>query len=490
MSSNHVLDFLTEELVVGKNIVTYRSLSNALGIHVNQAKNELAHYHSEHAGSLDAAHATYIIGGEPCISYLDSVRDADEMTVDHEGTDDGSGSEDVPETKITLISEADLETSKEQYTRIHFVHIYSLSPSPIREPALLCEPAKCLREEGKSLGAGFTVALGRITGPGWHIKKRTDIQAARPSAKIKSSAAPSTSKNKLPGLSKAPSKAEDSKPVIIKSEPKDVKLEIKNEPPKPKPKPSGKLDFSKAKSAPRPAQQDMLKVKVEPGESSTASKLTFKSEPKPPKSTAKPPAEKKPALKLSDSDDESAGALAKPSLSSSKRTESKSTARVKRGIVISDDEEEDAHAPKPPRAKAAYKTKAKPASPDPELQAMMDIDDERVTKVSRATSLSEPATSPPATDVEMEDRELVPGPGPGPGPEPEVEAEAEPEPVSAPAPARKRQRKPKKEVPVGRNGLKKRRVVKPRMTTDDKGYLGASSSSSRCRFLCEGSGAN
>jgi len=154
---------------------------------------ELAHYHSEHAGSLDAAHATYIIGGEPCISYLDSVRDADEMTVDHEGTDDGSGSEDVLETKITLISEADLESttsfpfarvfllslfpfptlplaSKEQYTRIHFVHIYSLSPSPIHEPALLCEPAKCLREEGKSLGAGFTVALGRITGPDWHIK--------------------------------------------------------------------------------------------------------------------------------------------------------------------------------------------------------------------------------------------------------------------------------------------------------------------------------
>ena len=59
MSSDRVLDFLTEELVVGKNIVrvvcsigfvlnssrscsllqvTYRSLSHALGIHVNQAK--------------------------------------------------------------------------------------------------------------------------------------------------------------------------------------------------------------------------------------------------------------------------------------------------------------------------------------------------------------------------------------------------------------------------------------------------------------------
>lgn len=57
------------------------------------------------------------------------------------------------------------------------------------------------------------------------------------------------------------------------------------------------------------------------------------------------------------------------------------------------------------------------------------------------------------------------------GPEPE------PEPEPARKPARKAQRKPKKEVPVGRNGLKKRRVVKSRMTTDDKGYFGASSHS-------------
>jgi DNA polymerase delta subunit 3 len=52
--------------------------------------------------------------------------------------------------------------------------------------------------------------------------------------------------------------------------------------------------------------------------------------------------------------------------------------------------------------------------------------------------------------------------------------EPEPEPAPARKPARKAQRKPKKEVPVGRNGLKKKRVVKSRMTTDVKGYFGAS----------------
>ena len=44
-----------------------------------------------------------------------------------------------------------------------------------------------------------------------------------------------------------------------------------------------------------------------------------------------------------------------------------------------------------------------------------------------------------------------------------------------PAPkAKARKRKPKKVVPVGRNGLKKKRVVKSRMTTDEKGYMGKS----------------
>ncbi len=82
---------------------------------------------------------------------------------------------------------------------------------------------------------------------------------------------------------------------------------------------------------------------------------------------------------------------------------------------------------------------------------------DQVTRVSRTITASESGTSPPASDVDMEDRESEPAP--------------EPEP--APAPTRKPQRKPKKQVPVGRNGLKKSRVVKSRMKTDDKGYFGA-----------------
>jgi DNA polymerase delta subunit 3 len=390
-------------------------------------------------------------------------------------------------------------------------HLSNITHS-IQEPALLCEPAKSFRDSGNSIAAGFTVALGRITGLDIKVRifapsltriltmtvfvpqKRTDLQQRRSSTNAKSSTTASTSKNKLPGLSKAPSMTEDAKPVI-KSEPKDVKSAIKEEPVKPA-KPSGKLDFfSKAKvkppvpaAPPKPAPETR-KIKVEPIEEpppEASFKAALKVEPKPSRS------------KVSDSEgDESATARTrvKPS-STSKRVEStKSAARVRKGVVISDDDE-DEEAPKaPPRTKAAYKSKAKaktkdtsPDDPDgeKELRAMMDIDDgkkkkslrpfffcilkcvtsrpDQVTRVSRTASVSESATSPPATDVEMEDRE----------PEPE------PEPVRAPT--RKTQRKPKKEVPVGRNGLKKKRVVKSRMTTDDKGYFGASSSSSHPQY--------
>jgi DNA polymerase delta subunit 3 len=43
-----------------------------------------------------------------------------------------------------------------------------------------------------------------------------------------------------------------------------------------------------------------------------------------------------------------------------------------------------------------------------------------------------------------------------------------------PAPRPQRKKKIKKVVPVGGNGLKKKRIVKSRMTKDDKGYTSMS----------------
>jgi hypothetical protein len=92
---------------------------------------------------------------------------------------------------------------------------------------------------------------------------------------VKTSAAASTSKNKLPGLSRAGSTITETKP-IVKSEPKDVKLGVKEEPPKPKP--SGKLDFSKAKPAASKTAPEVRKA--EPAGPSSVPEVMPKQEPK------------------------------------------------------------------------------------------------------------------------------------------------------------------------------------------------------------------
>ncbi|KAL9713497.1 CDC27 protein [Leucoagaricus gongylophorus] len=65
MSKQKIEDFLTKQLFISKNVVTYRLLSRELGIHVNVAKNELAAFYTKLTKSPDqACSATYLISGE------------------------------------------------------------------------------------------------------------------------------------------------------------------------------------------------------------------------------------------------------------------------------------------------------------------------------------------------------------------------------------------------------------------------------------------
>ena len=171
----------------------------------------------------------------------------------------------------------------------------------------------------------------------------------------KSSATATTSKNRLSGLSKAPSIAEDVKP-ITKSEPKDVKPQIKEEPLKPV-RPSGKLDFSKAAKAKPPAAApapksapETCKIKAEPVEELPQAALS-KATPKP--EHAKPARSKdKSMLMLLDSEkDESASVTTcAKSLFRSKHTEStKSASSARRCIVTSDDDDDEEVQKTPPQ---------------------------------------------------------------------------------------------------------------------------------------------
>ncbi|KAI0052277.1 hypothetical protein FA95DRAFT_1377918 [Auriscalpium vulgare] len=478
MSSDKVVDYLTKQLAVERNLVTFRSLSRALSLHVNDAKNELARFHASSSTGADTPHATYLVSGEPHVSSTEKPADADEMDVDDKDEDDGDY---VPETKIALVAEDDLEDVKAQYRRIWSLHIYSLSPSPIREPALLCEPTRALRVINTQQPE-LPLVVGRITGPHVTLRTKSKDTAKRP-------AAASSSKSKLPGLAKPAPSAKDSK-----SASKTGEVE-----PKEKPKRAGTLDFSKAGKAPEKAkpavkvEEKPTKPEVKRGGKRKSSALDVEEDederlpsPPPTKSETKPkrtaldfsnagkaPEKAKPVVKAEEDSDakpstSKAGAAMKDEVKATKRgvkrksaldveeneeekspppvpPKPKPSARVKKGVIISDDEDED----EKPSRRPAGKTKMNPKA-EKELRAIMDIDDEQVTMVTRQPSEVDPDTD---GDVEMAVDEE------------DIQSAPEPAPIAKP------KRKVKKEIPVGRNGLKKKRVMKSRSTMDDKGYF-------------------
>jgi len=148
MSSDRVIDYLTKQLFIDKNIVstsararavlldngdlqvTFRSLSRALSIHVHEAKkcvwclllepgrvalntvtsvpSELAEYYSASRETSECAYATYLIVGETLQSLLRGVKEESEMDTDGQHAADMRG---VMQTKILLVNEKDYESA-------------------------------------------------------------------------------------------------------------------------------------------------------------------------------------------------------------------------------------------------------------------------------------------------------------------------------------------------------------------------------------------
>ncbi|KAF7345407.1 DNA polymerase subunit Cdc27 [Mycena venus] len=411
MSTQPIRDYLTKQLLIEKNIVTYRSLSRVLALNVNVAKNELADFHSNDGQGLAA---TYLLSGQTQ-KRTDEDIDMDENPYEDE---DEEEEELVPQTEIVLVGERELESAQAQFISLDSIHVYSLSPSVIRDSGLLCTPTEIVRNLDAKKGSELATAVGKVISahvnmsnkplPGWGGRKAPAPPVAGPSK----AAAPPVKKE------------EEAKP----KEKEKAKPE--------KPKATGKLDFSKAKT--KPLKKEETKVPSRPP--SVARTIGEKVQAKVDESK-KRGTKRKSAL-ASDSEEEEE-VVAKPAKPVARAD---SSVRVRKGVVLSDDEDD---APQPTRkgkAKAAAAASAASEVEKEDLRAMMDIDDDAVTRASRDAN---------------------------PTPAPEDEDEDEDEPMDTvddakPAPVK---RKPKKVVPVGKNGLKKKRVVKSRSRIDEKGYM-------------------
>ncbi|KAJ7089874.1 DNA polymerase subunit Cdc27 [Mycena belliarum] len=439
MSTQPIRDYLTKQLMIDRNIVTFRSLSRALMLNVNVAKNELAEFFANEGQELAA---TYLLSGQiqPAPSHLDEDIDMDPYA-EEKGNEDG---EYAPVAEMILVTERELERVQAHFIELDCIHIYSLSPSPIRDAGLLCAPTEIVRDLDKKKGAEMAAAVGKV------ISAQVTV-STKP--------LPSWGGRKVP-----PPVAGSSKTVAppVKKE-DDTKAKEKEKAKAEKPKPTGKLDFSKAKTKPLKKEEEKPQAaKAEPKRKvasrppSVASTVSEKVQVK--MEESKRGTKRKSAL-VSDSEDEvvpTKGTKSATKSAPKPAPKAQSSVRVRKGVVISDDENDE---PPAPVRKGKGKAKAVAYDSDNEdIRAMMEIDD------GTGLSLFLYAADTPilADDVTRASRDAPP-------PAAEIEDVDMSDGESMPAPTKP---KPKRKVvPIGRNGLKKRRVVRSKMRVDEKGYM-------------------
>ncbi|KAG1843338.1 DNA polymerase subunit Cdc27-domain-containing protein [Suillus subalutaceus] len=464
MTSTRAKDFLAKELFIKKNVVTFRSLSRELGIHVNDAKNELAAYIAETANSDTPSFATYMVSGQIAPLHNNGSL-VDAMDVGH---DDDNAHQPVMHSKIVLVDCDGLQHAKAQFSRIHSVYIYSLSPSVIRDAGLICQPTVSVRTTDAK---GNPALNGKIIGE--HVKTRKGLPK-NVSAASSSKTTLDVQKPIVPQPSVLPRKVEQ---TTDKGKQNEVSKDKEHAKPlaaaKEQTKRTGKLDWSKGKSK----------------EQETTSGARVKDKPQPRQDTKTSSSSAKLADKASGNGDVGQQLMKKPISKVPAVEPKRATKRKSPDPSDSDVDVEDKPSPKDRKAmpsamsnarvkKATQKITRSTLDSERSRAAMMDIDDDQVVRASRLSS-HDTGDEVDQTDVDALISSL--------GEEEEEDEIQESSPVGRNGLKKRRvlksrtttdakgymqakKRKSRKVVPVGRNGLKKRRTMKTRTTTDAKGY--------------------
>ncbi|KAI1748440.1 DNA polymerase subunit Cdc27 [Xylaria castorea] len=174
--------YLAQKILTEDQLVTYRLLSRALGVHVNLAKEMLYDFHKwqndKRPGTL---HATYIIYGT---KSTPAQPDGDvEMTDSQTSEDiDAPFSDLVPIYTLSLVSQEQLEETLSQYTEVASIHVYSLAPHPLKDLQLLTDTARQVLGLSKTDSASNpNKAYGTIANPNVRRRERrgSPISAVR-----------------------------------------------------------------------------------------------------------------------------------------------------------------------------------------------------------------------------------------------------------------------------------------------------------------------
>ncbi|KAI0198092.1 DNA polymerase subunit Cdc27 [Astrocystis sublimbata] len=147
--------YLAQKLFTEDQLVTYRLLSRALGIHVNRAKEMLYDFHKwQNEKKPSAVYATYVVYGTKSSRPAKPETDGEdvEMTDSQMSVDDAFDApyiDMVPSYTLSLVRQEDLDEALSQYTEVTAIHVYSLAPHPLKDLQILTDVGKQVKKLSK-----------------------------------------------------------------------------------------------------------------------------------------------------------------------------------------------------------------------------------------------------------------------------------------------------------------------------------------------------
>ncbi|KAF1810501.1 hypothetical protein P152DRAFT_460641 [Eremomyces bilateralis CBS 781.70] len=160
MAQDYV-DYLAGSVLNDRRPVTYRSLSRALKVHVNIAKQMLYEFHRAQNGRQPGSvHATYLISGlrridEPAKTNGshpdgDDVKMADSSFAHSEMSEGPSQQPETLVKAVQVIPEEKLEEIQGLFSTIKSLHLYSLEPNPVKDLDTLSDCNRIARQNGEA----------------------------------------------------------------------------------------------------------------------------------------------------------------------------------------------------------------------------------------------------------------------------------------------------------------------------------------------------
>ncbi|KLU81786.1 hypothetical protein MAPG_00867 [Magnaporthiopsis poae ATCC 64411] len=157
--------FLGEKILAEDQVVTYRYLSRALGIHVNLSKQMLYEFHkSQNDRKAGSVHATYLMYGVKRAVEQPSQADDGDVAMAEEP------SEHVPIYTLSIAKEEDLSDCLELYDHVSSIHVYSIGPNPTKDLQLLSEVSRQIADMSVGEDTAESQKYGAISNP--HAQRR------------------------------------------------------------------------------------------------------------------------------------------------------------------------------------------------------------------------------------------------------------------------------------------------------------------------------